>query len=278
MRQFPSTRHPLTTIAVAGAIVLAACGEQTLVAPQRVVAVNRQSSAFGVESIGDYTWIDANGNGIQDVGEAPLSGVTLNLYAGSTCGGTPLSTFISEAGTGLYIFAGMPPGTYSVAAVTPAGYTPTVVGAGSNPELDSNPSCSTVTIAVEEFNGSLDFGFVASVAPTLGCTPGYWKNHKRWPAPYMQSTQFSAVFADAFHGKTFQQVLSLGGGGLNALGRHTVSALLNAMSIGTPQYGLTSAQVISKFNAAYASGVYEPTKDLFESFSDAYPGIRCPLN
>ena len=39
-----------------------------------------------------------------------------------------------------------------------------------------------------------------------------------------------AGFDDAFPGMTLLEVLSQGGGGLNALGRHTVAALLNAAS------------------------------------------------
>ena len=109
-----------------------------------------------------------------------------------------------------------------------------------------------------------------------GCSPGYWKNHSAWPAPYTQSTPFGSVFANAFPGKTLQQVLSQGGGGLNALGRQTVSALLNAASPGV-SFELTTAQVISKFNAAYASGVYEPTKNEFEALTDVN-GRICPLN
>ena len=71
-------------------------------------------------------------------------------------------------------------------------------------------------------------------------------------------------------------MLSQGGGGLNALGRQTVSALLNAASPGV-SFELTTAQVISKFNAAYASGVYEPTKNEFEALTDVN-GRICPLN
>ncbi len=60
-----------------------------------------------------------------------------------------------------------------------------------------------------------------------GCTPGYWKQSQHFDSwtGYSPSTQFSAVFENAFPGKTLLQVLEQGGGGLNALGRHTVAAL-----------------------------------------------------
>jgi hypothetical protein len=49
------------------------------------------------------------------------------------------------------------------------------------------------------------------------------------PAPYAPSTPFSAVFDDAFPGKTLLQVLQQGEGGLTALGRHTVAALVGEL-------------------------------------------------
>lgn len=112
-----------------------------------------------------------------------------------------------------------------------------------------------------------------------GCTPGYWKQPQHfdsWTAPYTPSTQFSAVFADAFPGKTLLQVVSGGGGGLNALGRHAVAALLNTASSGV-DYDLSTAQVIAAFNAAYASGnveTIENQKNIFAGYNEQ----GCDLN
>ncbi len=277
MLRLPSTRHPFTTLAVAGAIVLAGCSEKSLVGPQKTVAVNRSASGVFVTSLGDLTWIDSNGNGIQDAGDLPLGGVTINLYEGAVCGGAPIQTTQTDAISGGYLFY-VQPGTYSVEAETPANYTPTAANVGADRELDSNPACSTVTLADGQYDNSFDYGYVSAIKPYQGCTPGYWKNHTKWPAPYTQSTLFSAVFADAFPGKTFQQVLSQGGGGINALGRQTVSAYLNSLSIGTPKFAYSSSTVVTMFNAAFAAKVYDPTKNAFESKTDSYAGFTCPLN
>jgi len=107
-----------------------------------------------------------------------------------------------------------------------------------------------------------------------GCTPGYWKQKQHfdsWPAPYTPDMQFSAVFANAFPGKTLVQVLGQGGGGLIALGRHTVAALLSSGSV---NYGMHTADVIAAFNEAYASGNYEPLHKKLEKLNEA----GCPLN
>jgi hypothetical protein len=98
-----------------------------------------------------------------------------------------------------------------------------------------------------------------------GCTPGYWKqvhHYDSWPAAYSPGMLFSDVFDDAFGDMTLAEVLDLGGGGLNALGRHTVAALLNGGSDGV-NYDLTSAQVIAAFNSVYpgSDSAYETLKN-----------------
>jgi hypothetical protein len=107
-----------------------------------------------------------------------------------------------------------------------------------------------------------------------GCTPGYWKNHLDAWVTYTPGTQFSDVFEDAFPGKTLRQVASQGGGGLKALGRHTVAALLNTTS--AVDYDLTTPDVIDAFNAVYpgAKSDYNGLKGIFEGFNEQ----GCPLN
>jgi hypothetical protein len=103
-----------------------------------------------------------------------------------------------------------------------------------------------------------------------GCTPGFWKQDQHfqfWTAPYTPGTAFGSVFADAFPGQTLLDVVSNGGGGLDALGRHTVAALLNAASPDV-DYGMTAGDVISAFNAAFASGDYEEQKNIFEGYNE----------
>ena len=111
-----------------------------------------------------------------------------------------------------------------------------------------------------------------------GCTPGYWKQDQHfdsWPAGYAPGMLFTAIpgLDDAFAGLTLLQVLELNGGGLNALGRHTVAALLNAASGGV-DYDLTEDQVKAAFNAVYPGGDYESVKNRFEALNEQ----GCPLD
>ena len=108
--------------------------------------------------------------------------------------------------------------------------------------------------------------------PGEGCTPGFWKNHPEAFAGtgYSPTTTLGSVFAGlpaSYAALTFEQALSLGGGGLDALLRQAVAALLNASSPDV-DYPLTAAQVVAATNAAIASGDYEATKDLFDRFNN----------
>lgn len=109
-----------------------------------------------------------------------------------------------------------------------------------------------------------------------GCTPGYWKQAQHFDSwvGYTPNTLFSDVFENAFPGRTLLQVLSQGGGGLTALGRHTVAALLNAASGGVAYDVATPAEVIARFNAVFPGGDYSGLKDTFEGFNEQ----GCPLN
>ena len=104
-----------------------------------------------------------------------------------------------------------------------------------------------------------------------GCTPGFWKNHpEEFPAPYTAGTTLGSVFAGLsadYASLTFAEALELGGGGLDALLRSAVAALLNAASADV-DYPLSVAQVIAQTNAAIASGDYEATKDLFDEYNN----------
>jgi hypothetical protein len=127
------------------------------------------------------------------------------------------------------------------------------------------------------------FCYTVTATPVVttdrGCSPGYWKNHDNWPSPYTKSTVFSSVFGSTGNATldalTFQQVLELKGGGLQALMRLTVSALLNAQSFGAVHYGESAANVITDFHAAIVSGDYTTLANKFTNMQDGIDGRLC---
>lgn len=108
-----------------------------------------------------------------------------------------------------------------------------------------------------------------------GCTPGYWKQSQHFDSwvGYSPNQLFSSVFEDAFPGMTLLQVLGQGGGGIKALGRHTVAALLNTANAGV-DYDMNTQGVIDAFNAAVPGGDYEALKNIFAGFNEQ----GCSLN
>jgi len=70
-------------------------------------------------SIGDFIWLDKNGNGIQDLDEPGIADVVVRLYTVS--GG--VDTFLAQTTTnasGGYLFSDLHPGNYRVEVVMPA--------------------------------------------------------------------------------------------------------------------------------------------------------------
>jgi len=106
-----------------------------------------------------------------------------------------------------------------------------------------------------------------------GCTPGYWKQDQHFDSwvGYSPSDSFDAVFGVSYGG-TLLEAAGANGGGANALARHAVAALLNASS--SVDYYYSTADVISMVQAAFASGDFEATKDLFALQNE----MGCPLN
>lgn len=192
-----------------------------------------------------------------------------------SCGTTPsgLPAFCSDAtGTALGPDNGPTPPFQQWALFANANRTKYLVG-GEDNNLELLPDGNQRD---SDFND-----YMISITPLVdeggqGCTPGFWKNtgSANWATTgYSPNQQFSSVFENAFPGMTLDQVLGQGGGGLNALGRHTVAALLNAASTGV-SYEYTPAEVIAKFNAVYPGGDYETLKNDFEAQNQ----LGCPLN
>ncbi|MFT3893585.1 MAG: SdrD B-like domain-containing protein [Anaerolineales bacterium] len=61
-------------------------------------------------SIGDFVWLDADADGVQDAGEVGVGGVTVQLYSST---GTLIGT-TTTAADGSYNFTGLTPGDYYV--------------------------------------------------------------------------------------------------------------------------------------------------------------------
>ncbi len=129
----------------------------------------------GTASVGDFVWNDANGDGVQDSGEAGLASVDVELYDVGPDGvyGTAddvgvVATTTTDA-SGNYLFAGVAPGQYVVQiddTTLPAGSTVT-----SGPQSSSDPS-NVFTLNSGDVDLTVDFGY--EVPGTYSITNTVW--------------------------------------------------------------------------------------------------------
>ena len=124
------------------------------------------------EPIGDRVWLDSDGNGIQNLGEAGIEGITLTIYTDSNGDGeidsatdSPFTAAVDQnnnTGTGTtttesdgtYIFAQLPVNRYAIVATPPAGFIQT----GDPDDMIDNQG-EPIIIGPGDTNLRQDFGY-----------------------------------------------------------------------------------------------------------------------
>jgi hypothetical protein len=146
------------------------------------------------------------------------------------------------------------------------------------------PSSSSTTTTTETTTTTTT---TTTTAPPAGkgCTPGFWKNNadkkgaSQWPDGFEPTDLVGDLFADApasVAGLTLLEGLQEGGGGVDALTRHAIAAVLNAAhpDVGSP---LTVDAIVEAVNDAFASGdaaQIEAVKEMLAGFNEA----GCPIS
>lgn len=151
---------------------------------------------------------------------------------------------------------------------------------GTDIEISDEREVDEVTVVTEPCDGE------------GGCTPGFWKNNadkqgaSAWDG-YNPSEWFDTVFGvdvtlrgkgrTTYENPTLLQALDANGGGINALARHAVAALLN---ISNPDIdyvgGMSEAGLIAAVQAAIVAGEYA-IQGLADEL-DYYNNAGCSVN
>lgn len=276
-------RFAISGLAVSALIVAAACSQTRNPSPTAPAAGSAESS-FALGPTGSTT---------------PAVGQVRICKAGNTSGTFAVSKTAVSGGVATILAA---PTIANGSCYVVAEDFDTVIGVGSNITVTENPATNLTGITAQRIdngnitsftftNGSQLFlnnfhGYTLTFTNTLpvvtgdeGCTPGYWKQPQHadsWQV-YSPGADFDATFGVNFFNPnlTLLAALENGGGGVDALGRHAVAALLNAVSTNV-NYKYTVAQVIAivRGTGAYAGLSVEERKDLLAAANEA----TCPIN
>ncbi|HEX2382010.1 MAG TPA: hypothetical protein VHI95_05210, partial [Acidimicrobiales bacterium] len=152
---------------------------------------------------------------------------------------------------------------------------------------DPSPLANTVTVHYNPVGFPNDITASATDSVTItppggeGCTPGFWKAPQHFDSwvGFSPDQTFNDVFgvnvtlSTGGDDATLLEALQSGGGGINALARHAVAALLNASSPDVDS-DFTTAQVIALVQDAVASGNLKAAKNLVAASNEA----GCPLS
>jgi uncharacterized repeat protein (TIGR01451 family) len=153
---------------------------------------------------------------------------------------------------------------------------------------DPSPLANTVTVHYNPSGFPNDITASATDSVIIeappggeGCTPGFWKQPQHFDSwvGFLTTQTFNDVFgvnvtlSTGGNDATLLEALQSGGGGINALARHAVAALLNASSPDVDS-DFTTAEVIALVQDAVASGDFETAKNLLAASNEA----GCPLS
>ena len=83
--------------------------------------VNYDFAEVAPESLSGFVYLDANKNGVRDIGDSAIAGVTLTL-TGVNDIGTSVSVVATSGADGSYSFGNLRPGMYAITEVQPPGF------------------------------------------------------------------------------------------------------------------------------------------------------------
>ncbi|MBK7787039.1 MAG: carboxypeptidase regulatory-like domain-containing protein [Saprospiraceae bacterium] len=144
----PTTNSDINNLGSTGLITLAGQSSNK----------NIDAGLYRESCIGDFIWLDQNGNGIQDTDDRGLWDVMVVLYNEA---GIQQQIYFSNE-TGRYEFCGLKPGNYYLTAQPVNGYFPTLAGLGSVLQDAGNGEYKTAIFTLVSGNtlDDLDLGFV----------------------------------------------------------------------------------------------------------------------
>ena len=117
-------------------------------------------------SIGDTVWLDADGDGVQGAGEAPVAGIVVSLVDANgdlVFNDKDIPYQVATDANGHYLFKGVRPGTYQVVLDLPPYYAATEKDAGADDadsDIDATGATDAFTLRGGQVKLDVDAGLV----------------------------------------------------------------------------------------------------------------------
>ncbi len=124
--------------------------------------------------VGNRVWMDENGNGVQDDGEANKAGVTVKLYAED---GTLIATAVTDE-NGEYVFKVAEPGNYYIEFDNSYSYTNPCDVCEDDVDSDVNKTTNRTALFSLDY-GDNDMTHDAGIAPTAHIGDYFWIDHNK---------------------------------------------------------------------------------------------------
>ncbi|MEM7394389.1 MAG: SdrD B-like domain-containing protein, partial [Verrucomicrobiota bacterium] len=135
---------------------------QTLFLSSGTTNLSLDMGIYAPVAVGDFVWVDTDGDGIQDGGETGVVGVAVVLFDSMT---NVVATNVTD-GAGGYLFTDLPPDSYSIdfdETSLPAGFVVTFANQGTNDAVDSDGDVTTPFLPSGTTNLTFDLGLYEPV-------------------------------------------------------------------------------------------------------------------
>jgi protocatechuate 3,4-dioxygenase beta subunit len=132
---------------------------------------NMDAGLYRRAFIGDFVWHDTNKNGLQDIGESGIQGITIKLLDEQD----NVISSTTSLSNGLYFFVNLDPGRYRLEAEVPGTYIPTVennisLTTNSDFRLQGGKVLTDLFTIISNGNTlNLDLGLVDAIGSISGC-------------------------------------------------------------------------------------------------------------
>ena len=130
-------------------------------------------------SISGLVWLDINNTGQVDLGEDGIGGVRVNLAGTDDLGHAVSRTLLTDA-DGVYVFANLHPGIYSLSQVQPGGYVDGRESLGTSGGSVGADAFGGIVLGENRDGQNYNFGERppggGTVSPGMTATIGFWQN------------------------------------------------------------------------------------------------------